>query len=75
MQQQQASHREQADLGALQRECEQLQGRLRDAEATSQVLHLLHVSRSVICTDICMYTHQGSEELCCIFGCYGQMPV
>lgn len=43
MQQQQASHREQADLESLQRECQQLQGRLRDAEATSQVLDLSHV--------------------------------
>ena len=39
MQQQQASHREQADLEALQRECQQLQRRLQDAEASSQVLH------------------------------------
>ena len=38
MQQQQALHREQAEVNALQRECQQLQERLRDAEATSQVL-------------------------------------
>ena len=49
MQQQQASHREQADLEALQRECQQLQGRLRDAEATSQVLDLSHVLRCDTC--------------------------
>ena len=37
MQQQQASHRKQADVEALQQECQQLRARLQDAEATSQV--------------------------------------
>ena len=49
MQQQQASRREQADLEALQQECQQLQGRLQDAEATSQVLDLSHVLRCDEC--------------------------
>ena len=53
MQQQQASLREQADLGALQQECVQLRERLEDAEATSQVLHVLHTLQHDAA--ICMY--------------------
>ena len=41
MQQQQASHKERADVEALQRDCQLLQERLQVAEATSQVQHLL----------------------------------
>ncbi len=55
MQQQQASHREQADLEALQQECQQLQGRLQDAEASSQVLCLL----GLMPYDVCR--HRGSH--------------
>lgn len=51
MQQQQASHRKQADVEALQQECQQLRARLQDADGTSQVQRPL-VYRAVMCASI-----------------------